>query len=110
VAYFIFSKTKRLLYWLIKSKPMPKYKYTLVDGKDSITIISNSQGRMDRKYALTIKFLSIQLYNGVLGYWTGRFIKTGMVEVNLEPGKPYEHIFEGVVITSKDQKTFHIKI
>ena len=84
--------------------------YELSDGKHAITIISNKAGHKHGNNHLVLQFLSIELSKGEFRYWTGRFIKTGMFVVKLEPGKPYEHIFQGIKISSKDQKTFNIEM
>ncbi|MFH0869892.1 MAG: hypothetical protein V1866_02445 [archaeon] len=84
--------------------------YELIDGKHSITIISNSNGRMRGTNHLVIKYLFIELSGSELRYWTGRFIKDSMFTVKLETGRPYEHLFQGIKIFSRDQKVFNIEM
>lgn len=84
--------------------------YNLSDGKHAIIIISNRSGQTHGNNRLIIGFLSIELSGGELRYWTGRFIKTSMFVVKLEPGRRYEHIFQGIKISSNDQNTFYIEM
>jgi len=84
--------------------------YELTSGKHAITIISNRIGQKHGTNRLIIAFLSIELVGNKLEYWTGRIIKKETTVVKLEPGRQYEHIFEGIKISSNDQKTFYIEI
>jgi hypothetical protein len=84
-------------------------KYTLTHGSHTITIISNAEGDQHGDHHLTIKYLTIEFLGAKLRYWIGNIRKLGLTEITLEHGKLYQHIFEGIKILSKDQKTFYIE-